>query len=126
MTFRLYLYLMGVASAAAWTAWVVVVHAIDPVHTGLLGFLLFYVTLAIALIGTLSLFGAGLRAWSHPEEHPSRHTIRSFRQSILLTLLMLSICIMLSAGVLRWWSLILAVLIIGLIELIIISIQRKT
>lgn len=117
---------MGVASAAAWTAWVVVVHAIDPVHTGLLGFLLFYVTLAIALIGTLSLFGAGLRAWSHPEEHPSRHTIRSFRQSILLTLLMLSICIMLSAGVLRWWSLILAVLIIGLIELIIISIQRKT
>ena len=126
MTFRLYLYLMGVASAAAWTAWVVVVHAIDPVHTGLLVFLLFYVTLAIALIGTLSLFGAGLRAWSHPEEHPSRHTIRSFRQSILLTLLMLSICIMLSAGVLRWWSLILAVLIIGLIELIIISIQRKT
>ncbi len=126
MTFRLYLYLMGVASAAAWTAWVVVVHAIDPVHTGPLGFVLFYFTLAIALIGTLSLFGAGVRAWSHPEEHPSRHTIRSFRQSILLTLLILSMCFMLSANVLRWWSLILAVLIVGLIELIIISIQRKT
>ncbi len=126
MTFRLYLYIMGLASAAAWTAWVVVIHAIDPVHTGLLGFLLFYGTLAIALIGTLSLFGAGIRAWSFPEEHPSRHTIRSFRQSILLSGLILIILFMLSSSVLRWWSMILAVIIIGLIELIIISIQRKT
>lgn len=125
MTFRLYLYCMGIASVAAWAAWIVVINAVDPVKTGLLGFILFYLTLAIALIGTLSLLGAGIRSWSQPNEHPSRHTLRSFRQSIILSGLILSVLMMLAQDVLRWWSLLLGVFIAGMIELIILSIQKK-
>ncbi len=125
MTFRFYLYIMSFASVAAWIAWIVVTNAVDPFKTGTLGFILFYATLAIALVGTLSLLGAGIRAWSCPSEHPSRHTIRSFRQSLILSTLILSVLMMLSAGVLRWWSLFLGVLIAAMIELISLSIQRK-
>ena len=126
MTFRLYLYLMGFASVAAWVTWIFVIHSVDPIKTGTLGFVLFYGTLAFAFIGTFSLLGAGIRSWSLPDQHPSRHTIRSLRQGIILSGLFVSVLIMLSSGVLRWWSMILAVLIAGLIELIIISAQKKT
>ena len=116
---------MGFASVAAWVAWIVVINAVDPVQTGDLGFFLFYFTLAIALIGTLSLLGAFIRAWLHPIEHPSRHTLRSFRQSILLSALMLSVLLMISVDVLRWWSLLLVLVIVALVELAFISFQRK-
>ena len=117
---------MGFASVAAWIAWIIVLNGTNPLKTGLLGFVLFYGTLTIALIGTLSLLGAAIRSWSQPEEHPSRHTVRSFRQSMTMSVLILSILIMMSANVLRWWSMILSVLIAGFIELIMISIQKKT
>lgn len=126
MTFRFYLYLMGFASVAAWVTWIFVLHSVDPVKTGTLGFVLFYGTLAFAFIGTFSLLGAGFRSWSHPDEHNSRHTVRSLRQGIILSGLFVSVLLMLSAHVLRWWSLLFAVMIAGLIELIIISAQKKT
>lgn len=117
---------MAFASVAAWLAWILVINAVDPVSTGTLGLVLFYSTLAIAFIGTFSLLGAGLRSWSQPNEHPSRHTVRSFRQGIILSVLMISVLMMLSAGVLRWWSLLLGVVIAGMIELVIISLQKKS
>lgn len=126
MTFRLYLYIMAFASVAAWLAWILVINTVNPVKTGVLGYSLFYGTLAIAFIGTFSLLGAGLRSWSQPGEHPSRHTLRSFRQGIILSLLILSVLMMLSANVLRWWSLLLGVFIAGLCELTILSFQKKT
>ncbi len=121
MTFRLYLFVMTLGSVAAWSAWIVVLSAIDPSKTGALGFFLFYVTLAIALMGTISLAGAGIRAWLKPEEVQSRQTITAFRHSLLITALVLVILLLSGAGLLRWWSLLLSVVLASIVELIFLS-----
>jgi hypothetical protein len=126
MTFRLYLYFMGLASTTAWVAWIIVIHAIDPVQTNTLGLILFYMTLAIALIGSFSLLGAGIRSWREPEKHPSRHTLTSFRQGILIASLVIVTLMMISADVLRWWSLALSVFVVSMLELTFLSFTRRS
>ena len=102
MTFRFYLFIMTLATVAAWIAWVIVINAIDPVRAGVLGFILFFVTLAIALIGSLSILGIGIRVWLRPEGSIARQTSRSVRHAVLLTLLFSLSLLLASNGLLRW------------------------
>lgn len=125
MTFRGYLIVMTLASVAAWAAWIVVLVSIDPTRTGPSGFAFFYLTLALALVGTLSIAGAGARVWLKREELASRHVTRAFRQGLLFTLLILGTLLMLPSGFMRWWSGILLVLSISLIELACVSAARS-
>ena len=124
MTFKDYLIVMALATVGAWAGWVVVLVSINPSSAGWLGFLFFYLTLAIALIGTISICGAGIRVWFKREELISRHVSRSFRQSILLSSLVIGSLILSSHGLFTWWVMTLLVATVGLVELVFISAQR--
>ncbi len=124
MTFRFYLFIMTLATVAAWIAWVIVINAIDPVRAGVLGFILFFVTLAIALIGSLSILGIGIRVWLRPEGSIARQTSRSVRHAVLLTLLFSLSLLLASNGLLRWWIVLLTVFTITLAELAFITHEK--
>lgn len=126
MTFRFYILIMSIASVSAWIGWIFVLNSIDPVHTGSLGFLLFYITLATALIGTISLIGAQIRIWFNPDEPQARLTVRSFRQALFLTTIFLIALWMQSELLLRWWSLILIIIGFSLLELLFVSLQKRS
>ena len=115
---------MTCATLAAWSAWIVVLNAIDPTQSGWLGFLLFYSTFSIALFGSLSLLGIAIRFWSKQEILPARITLKAFRQSLLLTTLFVVSLILFSQGWFRWWTMLLVLFIVGFIELMFVSNER--
>ncbi|PJA46057.1 hypothetical protein CO174_01140 [Candidatus Uhrbacteria bacterium CG_4_9_14_3_um_filter_50_9] len=125
MNFKTFLIIMGVASAVAWIAWLVVVNAIDPTRSGLLGFILFYGSLASALLGTLSVAGVLIRIWLKKDEILVRMSARSFRQALLLTVLFIGGLVLSGLGLLRWWTLVLFILIVSIFEMIFLSLKKK-
>ncbi len=124
MTFRFFLILMALASAGAWAGWIVVVSAIDPTRSGPVGFLFFYLTLTLALIGTLTVAGTGIRVWARREEIVSRHVTNSFRQAFLFTTLVDASLMLLAGGLFRWWTAALAIVLLALVELVFLSVAR--
>lgn len=124
MTFKDYSIVMAIATVAAWAGWIVVLVAIDPTSSGWLGFLFFYLTLGMAMMGTLSIAGAGIRVWTKRDELVSRHVSRSFRQGLLLALLCTGALGLLAAGLFTWWTALLLILLISLFELVFLSAQR--
>lgn len=125
MTFRDYVIVMAVASSAAWLGWFVVLYSVDPVNTGMYGYVFFYLTLSVALMGTISLIGVGLRKVFKPDEIVSRHVGHAFRQSILFTALVIAALFLLPQGLFRWWTMGLVMLTVACIELALISSHRQ-
>lgn len=124
MSFRSYLILMALATIGAWSAWVVVLHAIDPTQSGWLGFLLFYFTFGIAIFGSLALLGIAVRFWSKQKTLPVRITLKAFRQSLLFTALFIVSLLLFSQGWFRWWTMLLVLVITGFLELTFVSQER--
>ncbi len=112
---------MGLATISAWIAWIFVVHSIDPVYSGIIGYLLFHTTLFVAVLGTSVLFGTVIRLWIRPNEILYRQTLRSFRQGIILSSLFTCTLLLLSFQLLRWWTILLLVILFSLIELLFLS-----
>ena len=124
MTFKDYLIVMALTTVAAWIAWIVVLVGIDPSSAGALAYVFFYATLAVALVGTISTAGAGIRVWAKREELVSRHVSRSFRQAVLVSALVLACLILLPHGLLTWWVALLLLVFFAFVELIFVSLQQ--
>ena len=125
MNFKDYLLVMSIATVAAWIAWLFVIVSIDPTRTSTLGMIFFYTTLGIAMIGTLSIAGAGIRTWAKKDELVSRHVIISLRQSILFSLLILGSLILLAQEFFTLWTASLLIIILALIELVFLSSKQN-
>ena len=117
MTIRAYLIIMTCVSACAWLAWFVILEAIDPTKSGSLGFLLFFLTLGMAFLSSVTLLGTLVRIWMNNQEVVYRQVIRSLRQGSILTILFLTSLALSGQGLLVWWVLILLVLISTFLEL---------
>jgi hypothetical protein len=115
---------MAMATLAAWTAWVVVLWSIDPTRASVAGFLFFYASLSLALLGTLTVIGTAIRVWARREELASRHVAKSFRHALLFTVLLVASLLLLSQGFFRWWTVGLVILLLSMIELALISASR--
>lgn len=126
MNFKDFVIVMSLATAAAWIAWLVVLVSIDPTRTSQLGFVFFYVTLAIALVGTLSIAGAGIRTWMQKDELVSRHVTVALRQSFLFTALVVGSLFLLSQDLFTWITAFLLIAILAIIELIFLSASRHS
>ncbi len=117
MRFRDYLVVMSLGTIAAWVAFLMLIVSLDPVRIGAFGFVLFYLTLALAAIGTLSIAGTAIRGWFRPNDLVSRHVARAFRQAILIALLIVASLFLLSVDVFRTWTGLLLIGVVALIEL---------
>lgn len=124
MTFKQFLTLMFLATGAAWISFGAVVWSIDPTQSGLTGFIFFYATLSLALIGTLTVCGTGVRAFFHRDEIISRNVAKAFRQAFLFTVLLDGALALSSQGYLRWWTGAILVLLLAVVELGFLSTQR--
>ena len=124
MTFKQFLTLMLITTGAAWFAFGAVVWSIDPTRSGLLGFVFFYATLSLALIGTLTICGAGLRTLTNRDEVVSRHVSKAFRQAFLFTILVDLSLVLSSQGYFRWWTATILILLLAIVELVFLSAQR--
>lgn len=122
MTLRGYLVAIGLGSLMAWATWVLVIFTVNPFESGVLGFFMFYVALAVALVGTLSLIGFGVRMLIYKHEAVVlREVTTAFRQACLLALVLIGSLLLQSQSLLAWWNVLLFVLLVSILELFFLS-----
>jgi len=117
---------MALVSLSAWIAWFIVIYTIDPTKSGFLGFFLFFVTLGISVLASVTLLGTLLRVWIKKDQVVYRHVIRSLRQGLILTALFLAALLLSGIGLLVWWVLVLIVFIASILELIFLGSTEST
>ncbi|MBD3238915.1 MAG: hypothetical protein GF332_04750 [Candidatus Moranbacteria bacterium] len=121
MTLRSYLTILLITSALAAVAWVLIIYYLDPGNAGFIGIFLFYSTLFSALVGLFSLVGFQLRRYFLNNELYYSLIGLSFRQAILLSLIIIGLLIFQSHRVLYWLDAILYIIAIFLIEVYFLS-----
>lgn len=125
MTFRHFLLVMSAATLAVWLIFCYVLVSIDPTATGATGFLFFHLTLAVAMIGTLTILGTAVRRLFHREAIISRQVSVSFRQGFFLSLLVVAALVLLGNSLLNGWNIMLLTTVLALLELASISSHRQ-
>lgn len=104
MTLRSYIGGMFISTLLSLGAWVLIIFYIDPTVSGPLGFVLFYLSLFLGLVGLFSLVGFYLRRKISKKEIAFAHVSPSFRQGIFLAVILVGCLLLQSFRVLNWWS----------------------
>jgi hypothetical protein len=123
MSLRLYLIVMALVSVCAFIAWLVVLFSIDPSKSGFLGYCLFYLTLEMTVLSSLTLFGTLLRVWFRKDQIVYKLVVRSLRQGVILSVLFLTALIFSGLNLLVWWVVVLLVFIGAVLELVLLGIE---
>lgn len=121
MTLKKYLLIMSITTAVCWLIWAYVLWMINPVLTNWIGFVLFYSSLFLALIGTGAIFGFAVRFIALKKELAFRLVKESFRQSFLFALLIIISLILLSYSLFTWMNLILLIFGLSVLEFFMLS-----
>jgi len=125
MTLKKYLNLMAILAGICWLIFVASIFLMDPENVGFLGFLLFYYSLFLALLGSFSIIGFIIRIRFIKGPVFQQVSI-SFRQSFWLSLIIVFLLVIKGLGLLHWWNFVIFVLILfGTEVLIILNRKRK-
>ncbi len=116
MTHNKYLSVIGTAGLVSWIAWVVVINKLDPFESTGLALAMFYISLFFALACTFTVTGFYFRVWLNKNEIYYQHIHTAFRQGVLLTAIALGCLTFQIVGILTWWSGLLLIASITLIE----------
>lgn len=124
MSLTKYLTAMAFSNAGLWAAWVLILFNLDPKEAGKLGLTLFYLSLLLALAGTLALIGFGIRALAFRNSPLFRHLGVAHRQAFLLAAIAVAVLILQAMRWLAWWNGLLLIIIASGIEYLFVSRQR--
>jgi hypothetical protein len=115
---------MAAATAVCWLLWGVIIFIIDPEVTNNIGFMLFYSTLFLALVGSSAIIGFLVRFVALRQAMAFRLVKEAFRQSFLFSILIIVCLILLSKGLFTWMNV--SFLIIGLtvLEFFLLSYEK--
>lgn len=116
MNLRQYLIVMSMGTAVAISAWCVVLIAMNPLTSGVLALIVFYVTLTLGLAGLFTILGTVIRALRFPTREIGGMVNRSLRQGIFLTLLVIGSLYLMTQGMFSTLTLFIAVLALGFLE----------
>jgi len=126
MTLKSYLILMTISTFFCWLAWGMVLFFIDPTQAGFIGLLFFYLSLFLALTGTISLIGFFLRTLILKNEIVFRHVIISFRQAVFFSMVIVGSLFLESKDLFTWWNITFLVLFLTVLEFFFISQRRRS
>lgn len=125
MTLKQYLIFMTLGSVLCWVAWFFLIWTVDPTDSGPISFIFFYLSFALAIIGTVSVLGFLVRRLVVKNDDVMfRHVKRTFRQSLFVAVWALSILVLSAYRLMAWWSAIPLTLLFIMMELIIFT-KRK-
>jgi hypothetical protein len=126
MSFRAYIILMIVGTLVAWLGWGIVVWNVNADEAGGLGFGLFFLTLLMGLVGTITLIGLLIRlVVMKRRELVIREVKTSFRHAVLLSGVSIISLILSAQGWLSWWVIIVFIVVAGVLEYVSLLIQHS-
>ncbi len=121
MSLKKYLIIMFSMTLVCWIAWLFVLYFMNPTEAGSIGFLLFYISLFFASLGTFSLLGFFLRVWFSKEQIIFRHLGIATRQSLWFSALVILTLLLQAGNFLKWWSILLLLFFMLLLEFFFLS-----
>ena len=121
MTLRAYIIIMGIMTGVCWAAWAYILWMVNPEVTNWIGFVLFYASLFLALVGSAALLGFVVRFVGLKQELAFRLVKEAFRQSFLFASLIIISLILLSQDLFTWMNVIFLVLGLSLLEYFLLS-----
>jgi len=121
MTLKSYLWGLRISTVILFIAWAVVVGNVDPEKSGLIGKVLFYLSLFLFLSGLFILILTWIRRKMEGDEMVFRQLGLNFREGILLAILVVGLLLLQSVKVLIWWDGLLVTAGIFLVELYFLS-----
>lgn len=125
MTLKSYLLVMFALTAFCWGIFIFVASLVDPNMTNWLGFVLFYISLFLALSGTSALVGFIFRFVALKKELAFNLVKIAFRQSFLFSLFIIFLLVLKSQQLFNWLNLFLLVIIFAILELFFISYKKS-
>ncbi|MFH1284366.1 MAG: hypothetical protein ABIH78_02135 [Candidatus Peregrinibacteria bacterium] len=116
MTHHRYISIIAFSGTVAWVAWVLTVFKLNPYDSMGMSLTFFFATLLIALACTFTVVGFYFRVWLFKNEIFYKHINISLRQGIFLGLITVFCLVFQMMRVLTWWSGLLLVFIVVLLE----------
>lgn len=117
MTHSKYLTIIAVAGLLSWAAFVVVLNKLNPYESPFLALPFFFASLFFALTCTFAIAGFYFRVWLYKNEIFYGHINVSLRQGFLLSIIACGVTLFQLLSVLTWWTGLLFVLAITMLEL---------
>ncbi|MFH1192073.1 MAG: hypothetical protein V1655_01230 [bacterium] len=124
MNIKQFLSLMIIGTILCWAMFLLVIFNIPP-ENGYISLIFFYLSLFLALLGNLAILGLGIRMRILKKEIVFKEVKNSFRQSLLLSVLIISALFLESKNNLAWWNLLLLIIALTVLECLFSS-TRKT
>jgi len=124
MTLKKYLSLMVLATSVCWGIWIFVVLTINPDITNWIGFVLFYVSLFLAIVGASAIVGFVIRFVTLKQELAFYLVKESFRQSFLFSSLIVISLFLLSRGLFTWLNLFFLMASLSILEYFLLSYDK--
>ncbi|OGL73775.1 hypothetical protein A3E39_03510 [Candidatus Uhrbacteria bacterium RIFCSPHIGHO2_12_FULL_60_25] len=125
MGLRTYVLLMAIGTFLAWMAWIVIVMNVNPMEAGFLGFFMFYLTLAVSLVGSLALIGTFFRIIIlKRHEVPSREIRIAFRHAVLFAGVAIVSLLLAANGLLRTWHVVALIAVASIVEYLFLQAQQ--
>ena len=124
MTLRSYLIIMIITTLLCWTAWFYILWMVNPEATNWAGFLLFYLSLFLALVGIIAIIAFLIRFIGLKHELAFRSVKNAFRQSFLFSSFIIMILFLLSQELFSWLNVIFLVIGLSVLEFFIISYSK--
>ena len=124
MTLKKYLMLTAVATAVCWTVFLFIASVVNPEITSWLGFVLFYLSLFMAVSGTASLIGFLIRFVALRHELVFYAVKIAYRQSFMFALFIIITLILLSQGLFTWLNLFMLIAVFVIAEMVMINSQK--
>ena len=122
---RQYILFLLYGTAISWCAWLITLFSIDPVTASTIGHAAFHLTLFAGIIGTVSTISTIMRT-----RRKSHYTLEnlvktSLRQGLFIGVLIELSLVLLHNQWLTWWSALLLIISIGLLESVFLSLAHK-
>lgn len=126
MTIKQFLTIISFATLMCWGTWVVVLWNIDPFEASMLHMLFFYLSLFLALTGTITSI---LYGWYHffgdVQIPVFRYVKKSMKQGISIAMAIITLLLLQAVQVLNLWTLTMIALIIAFVASLKVS-QKST
>ena len=116
--------IMLVTTLLCWLAFVFVLYNVNPGITNWLGFLLFYSSLFLALVGTAAIFGFVIRFIGLRHKLAFRSVKDAFRQSFLFSFFIVATLVLLSQDLFSWLNLFFLVVGLSVLEFFLIGYSK--
>jgi len=104
------LIVMVLATILCWVSWFFVILNIDPFETNLSGFIFFYVSIFLAMVGTFSIILFSSYQVVNKRERPMYfHVQKSFRDSIVMAIFITALLYLQGSGLMNVWNFVILV-----------------